>query len=259
MPSTRNSHTSPFWVSEYFDIVFPGMKEYRPIHRNRGYLARWKGKIPETSFPVTMNGMTQVGLPLYKEVLKAIGKEDPSELKWIIGYNSLDDVRLFFCSPAQNLKVAAGMIPPYPPGLTKQMEYSALGTGIFPMDDGPDGPIRGIRFYMNKLYVYPMLCKTGIRKRKKYSQYSIQVPSALTVLEPGRITRHAKGDINKIYRARKADFSFHPPFWEIPFTLIYDTNGNLIYFKHYFYGGTEHIPNIDGCSFEIVDDNGIRS
>jgi len=120
------------------------------------------------------------------------------------------------------------------------------------MDDGSDGPIRGIRFYKNKLYVYPMLCKTGIRKRKKYRQYSIQIPSALTVLEPGRITRHAKGDINKIYRARKADFSFHPPSWEIPFTLFYDANGNLIFFKHYYYAGTEHIPNIDGCSFQKV-------
>jgi hypothetical protein len=201
---------------------------------------------------VTMNGKTQVRLPLYKDVLKAIGREDPSELKWIIGYNSLDDVRLFLCSPVENQKVAKGMISPYPPGFAKQTQDSALGTGIFPIEEDPDCIATGIRYSMNTLYVFPMLCRTGIRKRKNYRQYTIQVPQALTVLKPGRIYRHAKGDINKIYRARKADVAIHPKFWEIPFTLIYDTNGKVIFFKHYHYGGTKHIPKIAGCSYQII-------
>lgn len=105
----------------------------------------------------------------------------------------------------------------------------------------------GITYSIEHLYIYPELCRTGRRKKGEVVEFSIRIPKVFDFPELSRIYRFKKGDKQSVTRIKGQDMIFYPENPVVPLTMIYDSVGNLIFFKHYFYGDTQHIPEIDGC------------
>jgi hypothetical protein len=247
----RSTPNSPFSVTVFSDMTFHGLREFLPKGNQKPLGTQWGDKVPDSAFQLSMNGTKRIqGLPLYKDVLNEIGITDPTDTRWLMGFNDIENPRIFFFCPAVKAYFKEGIPEPYPPGLAKTLKDYALGYPINPL--GPEydkNSKNSLSLSLTTLYIFPHLQHTNVRKRSQSQSYAINVPEIF--LEPGigRVYRRDRRNPASITFDRDLDVSIHLESEKVPYTLLYDVSGNLFFIKHYFYGGTEHVPSIRGVTY----------
>lgn len=245
----RDTHDSPFYIRVIDGIDFAGLQPYKPRRKKTTPVTTWGDRAPSSAFQISMNGRTVLGFPLYRDVLDSIGIADPTHTQWVMGYNDVEHVRLYFFCPAKGQSFAPDIPRPYPLGLEEQLKSYALGYPIEPLAPG-DYPSDSCTLHLDSLYLFPHLQPTNVRRKGSTRSFAIGIPGVFLQPEIGRVFRHAKGDPWDVTWTRKGDVAIHLEPDRIPYTLLYDTNGNLFYFRHFIYGGSAHVPSIPGvrCS-----------
>ena len=220
-PQEKKIAYSPFYYQKMSDIWFGAMKLYKPKRKFKYQKILRDYLPPHTIFPLR-NGNTVLGLPIYDEIVSQISVN----IRWILGFHTIDNLDFLCFMPKRHyVKVGdrKGIIPTQDRGLVNK--WSGYGNS-FSFEPGH------ITYDIDTLYLYPFEVKSKGRtkiekrggRRKEHVSYYLDVPAIF--LEP------LLDDYRNFPKLIQS-----PGSERIPYTLLYDVKGNLIYFRHKFKKG----------------------